>query len=258
MTQSGINISVSDIGQLSAGHLLRKTDNHCIGIISELKMDNTILNKIAHTIMLEGNILAYSNPTWGGLGGGLLTQLILLTAEMIACSIYFFGTVVCTTPTHPMYFCSTTKEIFQLLSVSMQAIAKNSNLITVVSPVTVGGPVTKVLLYEIIANALLCQHSGVTRLEGPRGATGAVEGACTGLEARFQGEVCWAATMVPRTKAEEIIRKAYAAYVDDIPNKPYGKPFWEAYDVKTVTPTEEWQGIYEEVKQEAIQWGLPL
>jgi methylamine--corrinoid protein Co-methyltransferase len=258
LAQSGINISVSDVGQLAAGHLLRKTDNHCYGIISELKADNTIFNKIMQCMLLEGNTLAYANPTWGGLGGGLNGQIVLLTAEMIACSVIFFGSVVSSTPTHPILFCSTTKEILQMLSVSMQSIAKHSNIITLPSPVTVGGPVTKTILYEIIANTLTMHNSAVTRLEGPRGATGAVVGACTGLEARFQGEVIGAATKISKEKAEELIGKAYAKYENDLDKKPYGKPFWEAYDVTTLTPTEEWNAMYQEVKEEAISWGLPL
>jgi methylamine--corrinoid protein Co-methyltransferase len=121
-----------------------------------------------------------------------------------------------------------------------------------------GGPVTKTFLYEIIASTTAATKSGVSRLMGPRGATGAVTGKCTGLEARFQGEVIRAAVQLSQEQAEEIIQKAYAKYEDDLDKKPYGKSFWEAYDVNTVKPTDEWQKMYEEVKNEAIGWGLPL
>ncbi len=100
--------------------------------------------------------------------------------------------------------------------------------------------------------------SGLARVQGPRGATGAVTGMCSGLEARFQGELLHAAVKIDRSKAEEIAQKAYAKYKDDLDSKPYGKPFWEVYDVKTVQPTKEWLNMYDEVKEEAISWGLPL
>ncbi|MFI3312269.1 MAG: monomethylamine:corrinoid methyltransferase [Eubacteriales bacterium] len=255
---NGVGISVSDIGQLSAAHLMGHYDSHCVGIISELKTDNSILNKVTQAVLLDGKITPYANPIYGGLGGGLDTQVILLTAEMIALSVVFMGTTVGTTPTHPSLFCSTTEEILKFVSVAFQAISRNSHIMTRVTHTMVGGCGTKTFLYEIIASCLVATKAGVARLQGPRGATGAIEGACSGLEARFQGEVLRAAVKIDRAKAEEIVQKAFGAYKDDLYEKPYGKPFWEVYDVDTITPTDEWLGIYEEVKAEAIAWGLPL
>jgi methylamine--corrinoid protein Co-methyltransferase len=122
----------------------------------------------------------------------------------------------------------------------------------------VGGPVTKTFLYEIIAATIVAVKAGISQIDGPRGATGAISGACTGLEARFQGELIHAAVKIDREKSEEIVQKAYAKYKDDLVTKPYGKPFWEAYDLKTLKPTDEWQKMYEEVKEEAISWGLSM
>jgi methylamine--corrinoid protein Co-methyltransferase len=258
MANHGVNISVSDIGQLAAGHLLKRTDSHCIGIISELKVDNTILNKIAQSVMMDAQLSPYANPIYGGLGGGLNGQLVLMTAGLIACSIIFMGTTVGTTPTHPNLFISTSRELMQITSIVFAAISRNSNIMTRLVQTMAGGPVTKTFLYEIIASTTAATKSGVSRLMGPRGATGAVTGKCTGLEARFQGEVIRAAVQLSQEQAEEIIQKAYAKYEDDLDKKPYGKSFWEAYDVNTVKPTDEWQKMYEEVKNEAIGWGLPL
>lgn len=258
MPYNGIGISVSDVGQLAASHLMKRTDSHSIGIISELKTDNAILNKIAQVVMMDGQITPYANPIYGGLGGGLNTQIVLLTAEMIALSIFFMGTTVGTTPTHPNLFNSTTKELLQMTSVAFQAISRNSKIMTRLTHTMVGGLATKTFMYEIIASCLVATKSGLARLQGPRGATGAIVGACSGLEARFQGEVLHAAVKIDRSKAEEIAQKAYSMYADDLDKKPYGKPFWEVYDVATIKPTKEWLDIYEEVREEAISWGLPL
>ena len=40
--------------------------------------------------------------------------------------------------------------------------------------------------------------------------------------------------------------------------KPDGRPFQELYDIGTLTPIPEWQAMYDKVKQEAIDAGLPL
>ena len=78
------------------------------------------------------------------------------------------------------------------------------------------------------------------------------------MEARFNGEVLQAAAKLKRGKAEEIVQRALARYKDDLDQRPYGKPFPEVYDLKTVQPTAEWLSMYSEVKEEAIAWGLPL
>ena len=59
-------------------------------------------------------------------------------------------------------------------------------------------------------------------------------------------------------KAEEITQKAFSKYEADLNTKPYGKPFQEVYDLKSIQPTDEWKALYEEVKNEAISWGLQL
>lgn len=254
----GLGISVSDIGHLSAGHRMQKTDSHCFGIISELKVDNTIMNKLAHFVMMDVTSSPYANPIFGGMGGGLEGQTVLMCAEMIALSTIFLANTCGTSPTHPMHFCTTTKEILQQISVCFHAISRNSTLLTRITQTMVGGPVTKTFLYEIIAATIVAVKAGISQIDGPRGATGAISGACTGLEARFQGEIILAAVKIDREKSEEIVQKAYAKYKNDMVAKPYGKPFWEAYDLQTLKPTAEWQKMYEEVKEEAISWGLPL
>ena len=258
MAYNGVGISVSDVGELAAAHLMKKTASHSIGIISELKVDNAILNKIAQCVMLDHQVMPYANPIYGGLGGGLDTQVILLTAEMIALSVIFMATTGGTTPTHPTLFCSTTKDLLQLTGIAFHAITRNSRLMNRLTHTMVGGLTTKTFCYEIVASCLVAAKSGIARLQGPRGATGAITGACSGLEARFQGECLRAAVMIDREKAEEIAQRAFAAYQGDLDKKPYGVPFWEAYDVKTIRPKKEWLDVYSAVKEEAISWGLPL
>jgi hypothetical protein len=40
--------------------------------------------------------------------------------------------------------------------------------------------------------------------------------------------------------------------------KPIGKPFEEVYDIDNVEPIPEWQGMYDEVRDELIGLGLPM
>jgi methylamine---corrinoid protein Co-methyltransferase len=260
MAYTGCMMSMSDIGQISATNEggLRPTDLNTFGIISELKCNYDILNKITHMIRTDGVVDGYANAIYGGLGGGPNGHAVLICAEMIALSVVFQAACVGASPTHPFLFCSTDKKMMAAASAAFQALSRNTHLMTNLSITAVGGPVTKTLLYETITYSLMASISGCSRLLGPRPATGVISGHYTGLEARFMGEVCHAAVNLSREKAEEIAKKSYEKYQSNMDKKPYGKPFWEAFDVKTLKPSDEWQKMYEEVKAEAINWGLHI
>ena len=257
---TGIMISVSDLGNLSASSspAVLPRDMHTFGIISELKTNNDILNKLTHILMIEGIVDPYANPIYGGLGGGVEGQAVLLTAELIALSVVFLADCLGTSPTHPLQFHDTGRELMTATSLAFQAIARNASLLTNLTITPVGGPGTKTLLYETIACAVMSTVSGQSRILGPRSATGAIPAHFSGLEARLMGEAAHAAAGLNREKAAEVVQTALSKYEPLLDRQPYGLPFPEVYDVATVQPKDEWLRMYEEVKSEAIDWGLPL
>lgn len=258
MAFTGLGMSISDVGQLSADGPggLRNTDLHTFGIISELKTNFEILNKLTHILYRDGIVDPYANPIYGGLGGGMEGQSVLITAAMIALNVFFMATCVGSSPTHPFNFNDTGKEVMIPSSLSFQALARNSHLMTNLTNTPVGGPGTKTLLYECVAFTVMNTVSGASRLLGPRSATGSITGHFSGLEARFTGELLGAACKLSREKAEEIVQKAYAKYEGDLTKRPYGKHFKDVYNLKTIQPTDEWLKMYEEVKNEVAGWGL--
>lgn len=258
MAFTGVGSSISDVGQLSSDGPggLRQTDLHTFGIVSELKTSFEILNKLTHILLRDGVVDPYANPIYGGLGGGMDGQAVLITAAMIALNVVFMATCVGTSPTHPFNFNDTGKELLIPSGLSFQAIARNSNLMVNLTNTPVGGPGTKTLLYECIALTVMMTVSGGSRILGPRSATGSITGHFSGLEARFTGELLTAASKLNRSQAEEIVQKAYCKYEKELTQKPYGKHFKDVYDLKTVQPTAEWQKMYEEVKEESSKWGL--
>ena len=258
MAFTGLGTSISDVGQLSADGPggLRSTDLHTFGIISELKTNFEILNKLTHILYRDGIVDPYANPIYGGLGGGMESQAVLITAAMIALNVVFMATCVGSSPTHPFNFNDTGKEVMIPSSLAFQALARNSHLLTNLTITAVGGPGTKTILYECVAFTVMNTVSGGSRLLGPRTATGTVTGHFSGLEARFTGELLRAASKLNRGQAEEIVQKAYAKYEGDLDKQPYGKHFKDVYDLKTIQPTDEWLKMYEEVKNEVAGWGL--
>ena len=120
------------------------------------------------------------------------------------------------------------------------------------------GPGTASLLYECVAMATVVSACGALRALGVRSGVGVVENHCTGLETRFNGEVAHAAAGLSREQADEIVQKAIAKYEPVLDQKPVGIPFSAAYNKESMQPTEARLNIYEQVKAEVIDWGLPL
>ena len=120
------------------------------------------------------------------------------------------------------------------------------------------GPGTKSLLYENAALAIANVSSGISVVESCMSASGTNPRHASGLDSKICGEVAHAATGMSRGQADEIVKQLIEKYEQGLDQKPAGKPFEEVYDLETITPTAEWQGIYDEVKVELQQMGLPL
>ena len=103
--------------------------------------------------------------------------------------------------------------------------------------------------------------SGISILEGIQSAAGRIEGHVTGLEARFLAQVGRACQGITRKEADPLVRKLVPLYADKqkLGTAMAGKHFTQAYDVKTLQPTREWQAIYEQVCLEVEDiLGVPL
>lgn len=255
-----VEMSISDVGHLSSISRggFKPTDVHVIAMISEMKTNNELLNKIAHSIEQSGVILGFYNPILGGLGGGSEGVAILITAGMMAMHMIYMPDSVESCPTHPFLSNSTHTDIMRAVSVSAATLARNTHLLTEFMTSPVSGPCTDSLLYECVAMATVASTCGASRVLGVRSGVGVVENHCTGLEARFNGEVAHVAAGLGRADADGIVKKAVTNYESVMDKKPTGVPFSEAYDLVTLSPNDAWQGIYDRIKEEVYGWGLPF
>jgi methylamine--corrinoid protein Co-methyltransferase len=145
------------------------------------------------------------------------------------------------------------------IALGVQGLTRNTNMLvdTLVGPA--GGPGTKTMLYENAAFVAATTVSGQSLMTSCHSASGgSVPRHASGLDSKICGEVTRAVRGMTRAEADEIVKQIIPLYVDDLDKKPIGKPFEEVYDIDNVEPTPEWQGMYDEVRQELIDLGLPL
>jgi methylamine--corrinoid protein Co-methyltransferase len=144
------------------------------------------------------------------------------------------------------------------LSVTGQALSRNTHILVHQIANQVSGPVTENLLYEIAAGVGTIASSGSSLTTGPRTAGGKLNDFMTPLECRFTGEISHKAAGIEPQKMNEIVKELLPKYEDTIKDPDVGRSFQEAYDVEALKPVPEWEEIYRRVKAEMIELGIPL
>jgi methylamine--corrinoid protein Co-methyltransferase len=259
----GINIysAVTEFGQFGGYGVpggAPITDLALVLFPSEMKIDYRTLHKVVHTINVGGMIKAASYGMIGGMAGppegaiissianGLLIYPILQT-DAGGGQIY-----------DVRYLANVNREGLWALSVAQQALSRNTHIITDPTTNQVSGAGTDKLLYEITASIATAACSGTSMSTSPRTAGGRLTDYVTPLECRFSAEVAHSASSLAPADVNEIVKQLLPCYEDTIKTPDLGRSFQDLYDLKTLTPIEEWENIYLRVKKEVTELGIPL
>jgi methylamine--corrinoid protein Co-methyltransferase len=194
----------------------------------------------------------------GGYSGGPETTAIACVAYGLLCWAAFQGSRAGVPPFDIAYMGNCGRRAQWALGVSNQAISRNCPGVLHSINNQVAGPGTKMLLYETLVGMSNMGASGVSNVVGTRSAGGRRTNFLSPLEHKFGGEVFKAAAGISRELANEIARTFIPKYEDQLAQQPDGVRFEECYNLETIEPTPEWRAMYDEVKQEAIDAGLPL
>jgi methylamine--corrinoid protein Co-methyltransferase len=255
-----VEMAISDVGHLSSISRggFKPSDVHVVAMIGEMKTNNELLNKIAHSIQQNGVLLGFYNPILGGLAGPEEGVALLIVAGFIAMATIYSPASVESCPTHPFNFNSTAPQILRAVSAACATVNRNSQMLIEFMTSPVSGPMTESLLYECVGMATVASTCGASRVLGVRSAVGVELNHCSGLETRFNGEVAQATAGMERIQADEIVRQAIAQYEPVLGAKSIGLPFDRVYDPIRVQPSPEWQAMYDKVKEQVFRWGLPV
>jgi len=225
---------------------VRKTDGFLVASLPELKTDYERLNKAAH-LLSSGNIIgALYGPIMGGYSGGPEGTAVVTVANALQNSLIYQPHYHMCFPLHITYLCNTVQELLWVISVVGQAVSRNTHLLMAIAGELASGPCTHTVLYEAAAYAIAGTVSGLNLM--------AVEVAknkyldhCSGMEARMAAEAGHAASGMKLEDANELLKEVLKRYRDRIKEAPVGKSFRECYDLKTITPTSEYNSIYDSV-----------
>jgi len=194
----------------------------------------------------------------GGLGGDAPGAAIVQVASFILANWVCRADYHLLHPIHIRYVATSSRSVMWVQSAVEQAFARNAPCIIVSDVYPKSGALTRELLYEVAANAIVITVSG-GHLEGVGSADGLYPNG-TGLEARWMGEVGHAVARQGLTlnQANHIVAELLNRYghVFQMQNGNPGVRFDKAYDMKTLQPVPAWQQLYTEVKAEVRKMGL--
>jgi methylamine--corrinoid protein Co-methyltransferase len=250
----------SDTGQISISNSnwgVRTTDSRLVGALTELKIDNALLNRVAHYQQFGCFTGSLTGPIYGGYAGRAEGTAILQVAYHLMGLMVHQAHYQMNFPFHIHYTSGTTRELLWVATASHQAVARNSKLISVSNGFLNAGPATEMVLYEAAAHALASTVSGANLWEAAP-ARNKHKNRATPMEARMAAEVGHACThmKLTRERANELALKLLAKYEGQIADAPLGSVFQECYDVAKAVPTQEYLDLYARIKDDLADMGL--
>ena len=249
--------SVSALGDLAILGLLRKTDAHLVAMLNDLKTDYERLAKAFAFKQYGGINIALIDPVVGGFLGGPEGVAIGLVASNLLAKIIYMADYMINHPIHPKYVSTSTPETMWVLSITGQAMSKNTDFIIVGDVWTSNGAGSYPIFHETISVTLSNTVSGL-HLCGVVATNGKYPHA-SGLEARFMAQVAYAATRLGRSDANDIVKVFLKKYYPHLMEKPdIGKPFPELYNMTTIEPRKWWLELYEKAIKEIEDYGIKI
>jgi methylamine--corrinoid protein Co-methyltransferase len=232
-------------------------DGLAVAAMAEMKVDYERMKKVPFLLQKGYNKYGLYGPIMGGYAGGPEATAIVHVAH------HFLGLTVFRVqwhdgfPLHLMQGCNSTRDLLWLISVTGQAIARNSHMLIGVSPFTAAGPCTDMVVYELTATVLAAVVSGL-HLNPAAIARNKHPERSSGMEARISAETghLIARQGVTRSEANGIVKQILGEYESMINDAPLGKRFDECYHLDTVRPTQEYLDIYDRCKEKLRGFGL--
>ena len=255
-----VGTAQSDTGQIAVSNDewgVRHTDGRLIGALTELKIDNELLNKIAHCMQFGCFIGCLSGAIYGGYAGRAEGTAILETAYHLAGLTIYQANFQQSFPFHLHFTSNSGREMLWLVSLVHQAVSRNSRILSTSNGFLNAGPGTEMVLYEAAAHGLASVVSGGDLWETAV-AHNKYRNYATPLEAHLACEVGHAVARqgMTRSQANVIALKLLEEYEDRIADAPKGKLFQECYSVRSARPMPWYLDMYKKVKDEVAAMGV--
>lgn len=235
---------------------MRPDDSHEVSQLNELKIDISALCVGAHYALAGVNVMVEQMPIFGGYAGGLEETTIVDVATTLNSFVMLQATWHLDGPVHVRWGITTSREALAVAGHAARAIEENTHLMLGNQYYTLAGPCTVMCLLETAAQAITDTCSGREVLSGVASCKGVATDLFTAMEARMMGEAAHAVAGMDIHEINILLDRLVGMYEKDYKTAPTGKKFQECYDVKTLTPSDEYVQVYEEAVKILTDLGL--
>jgi methylamine--corrinoid protein Co-methyltransferase len=251
-------VAVTSVAASAPQFGCRPRDGWLCGSTAEMKVSFDILNKVAYLHAWGANVGAESGPMLGGLCGGPAGFALLCTAYLLMGQLVHKGNYHLNFPFHFRHICSSTRDVLWGVSMAVQATSRNIQVPTIWAPYCGAGPNTNMYFYETAAILLAWTTSGAPSIMSPHPAKAVKVDGITPMEAKFAVEMGMASAKLNRTKANDLVLRILEKYESQVGTPPEGSCYQECYDATTGKPAEGYVRLYDDIKNELGQMGIPF
>ena len=243
---------------------VKKGDVRHVYIMPQLKTDYDQMSRAYFWHSYGANIWGILQAYIGGAAGGPATAAVNGVADLLAYVMIYEPTLLGTWPTDALYFSNSSKYALYVANYGGAAFSKHTHFPALVGAAwqMTAGINSEEYFWETAAGAIGSATLGFL-VAGGTGHQSAGLDQAGGLGARFAAEVGKAVgqARLTRVQANELVNKILPKYQPLIDNRTLhtiGGDFRTAYDLKTVQPKPEYLAIYNKVKAELREMGLPV
>lgn len=241
-----------------------KGDVRHVYIMPQLKTDYDQMCRAYFWHQYGANIWGILQSYIGGAAGGPATSAVNGVADLLAYVMLYEPTILGTWPTDALYFSNSSKYALYVANYGGAAFQKHTHFPSLVGAAwqMTAGIGSEEYFWETAAGAIGSATLGFLVSGGTGHQSAGLDHAC-GLGARFAVEVGKAVgkARLTRVQANELVNKILPKYQPLIDNRTLhtkGGDFREVYDLTTVQPKPEYLAIYNKVKAELREMGLPI
>lgn len=221
-------------------------------------MDMTGLNMLAGWTTSGDTIMIEQMPILGGYTGGVEETAICDVATTLGSFALFSGNFHLDGPIHIRWGTTMARGTLQVAAHAAAAIDANTDLLLANQYYPVAGPCTEMCLLETAAQAITDTASGRELLSGVASSKGVIQDKTTGMEARMMGEAALATCGMEVSHVNVVLDKILGMYEKNYNRVPQGKRFQDCYNVKEVTPTDEYIDVYDGALKTLSNCGIDL
>ncbi len=143
-------------------------------------------------------------------------------------------------------------------SVSIQAISRNTGFMRNKIVNETAGPCTEMFFLESAMGLMNHCVSGGSKTTQPRSAGGRYTDYITPVECWWVGDVYKSCAGMTRQQANEIAKAVLPRYEEQLLSPPKGQSIYDCYDLKNQRPLPHYAELFNKVRNELIDLGMPM